>query len=313
MFTPSYIEAYQTGRLTDSKKESYKILENCCLCPRKCGVNRLEGEKGICRTGLSAMVSSFNPHFGEEDPLVGSNGSGTIFMTNCNLLCVFCQNWEISHLGEGNEVDSITLAGMMLQLQRLGCHNINFVTPTHVVPQILDALAYAVDGGLNVPLVYNTGGYDSVETLKLLEGIFDIYMPDFKFWNSEMARKYLKAPDYPERARDAIKEMHRQVGNLTVDENGIALRGVLLRHLVMPEGVAGTREIMRYIAREISPDTYVNIMDQYRPCGNADKYPPIDRCITHDEYEEALRAAREEGIRRFDRRGRRMRIIRRTW
>jgi putative pyruvate formate lyase activating enzyme len=192
-------------------------------------------------------------------------------------------------------------------------HNINFVTPTHVVPQILDALSYAIDGGLNVPLVYNTGGYDSVETLKLLEGIFDIYMPDFKFWNSEMARRYLKAPDYPERAREAIKEMHRPVGDLTLDENGIALRGVLLRHLVMPGGVAGTREIMRFIAREISPDTYVNIMDQYRPCGNADKYPPLDRCITHDEYEEALRAAREEGIRRFDRRERRMRIIRWTW
>ena len=313
MFTPSYIEAHQTGRLADSIKESYKILENCCLCPRKCEVNRLEDEKGICRTGRSAMVSSFNPHFGEEDPLVGTNGSGTIFMTNCNLLCVFCQNWEISHLGEGSEVDSKTLAGIMLQLQRLGCHNINFVTPTHVVPQILDALAYAVDGGLNVPLVYNTGGYDSVETLKLLEGIFDIYMPDFKFWDPEMARKYLKAPDYPERAREAIREMYRQVGDLIQDESGIALKGVLLRHLVMPGGVAGTREIMRFIASEISPDTYVNIMDQYRPCGSANKYPPLDRCITHDEYEEALRAAREEGIRRFDRREGGMRIIRWTW
>lgn len=201
MFTPSYIEAYQTGRLADSIKKSYKILENCRLCPRECEVNRLEDEKGICRTGRAAMVSSFNPHFGEEDPLVGTNGSGTIFMTNCNLLCVFCQNWEISHLGEGSEVDSKTLAGMMLQLQGLGCHNINFVTPTHVVPQILDALAHAVAVGLNVPLVYNTGGYDSAETLKLLEGIFDIYMPDFKFWDPEMARRYLKAPDYPERAR----------------------------------------------------------------------------------------------------------------
>ncbi len=259
------------------------------------------------------MVSSFTPHFGEEDPLVGTDGSGTIFMTNCNLLCVFCQNWEISHLGEGSEVDSKTLAGMMLQLQRLGCHNINFVTPTHVVPQILDALAYAVDSGLNVPLVYNTGGYDSVGTLKLLEGVFDIYMPDFKFWDPEMARRYLKAPDYPDRAKDAIREMHRQVGDLALNDKGIAQKGVLLRHLVMPEGVAGTREIMRFIAREISPDTYVNIMDQYHPCGKASKYPPLDRCITHDEYEEALRAAREEGIRRFDRRERRMRIIPRTW
>ena len=313
MFTPSYIKAYKTGKLADAIKESYKILANCSLCPRKCEVNRLEDEKGICRTGLSAMVSSFNPHFGEEDPLVGRNGSGTIFMTNCNLLCVFCQNWEISHLGEGDEVDSRTLADMMLHLQRLGCHNINFVTPTHVVPQILDALSHAIEGGLSVPLVYNTGGYDSVETLRLLEGIFDIYMPDFKFWDPEMARKYLKAQDYPQKAGDAIKEMHRQVGDLTFDDEGIAQRGILLRHLVMPGGTAGTREIMRFIAREISQDTYVNIMDQYRPCGNAAKYPPLDRCITRDEYEEALRAAREEGIRRFDRQERRMRIIRRTW
>ena len=313
MFIPSYIEACHTGRLADSIRKLYQILGCCRLCPRNCEVNRLEDEKGICRTGRSAIVSSFNPHFGEEDPLVGTGGSGTIFITNCNLLCVFCQNWEISHLGEGSEVDSKTLAGMMLQLQRQGCHNINFVTPTHVVPQILDALAYAVDGGLNVPLVYNTGGYDSVETLKLLEGIFDIYMPDFKFWDPEMARRYLKAPDYPERARDAIREMHRQVGDLTLDDKGIAQKGVLLRHLVMPGGVAGTREIMRFIAGEISPDTYVNIMDQYRPCGNAHKYPPLDRCIANDEYEEALRAAREEGIRRFDRQERRMRIFRHIW
>ncbi len=309
---PSYVDAYQSGRLASSIKKSYEILENCCLCPRNCEVNRLKDKKGICRTGRLAMVSSFSPHFGEEDPLVGMNGSGTIFMTNCNLLCVFCQNWEISHLGEGEEVDSKTLAAMMLHLQRLGCHNINFVSPTHVVPQILDALAFAIEGGLRVPLVYNTGGYDSVETLKLLDGIFDIYMPDFKFWDSEMARKYLKASDYPERARDAIKEMHRQVGNLTIDENGVALKGVLLRHLVMPGGVAGTREIMRFIAEEISGDTYVNIMDQYRPCGNARKYPLLDRCITHDEFEAAVKAASEEGISRFDRRQRRS-IMRRVW
>jgi len=310
LFIPAYIEAHRTGKLADSIKKAYKILENCRLCPRECEVNRLEDEKGICRTGRLAMVSSYNPHFGEEDPLVGINGSGTIFMTNCNLLCVFCQNWEISHLGEGSEVSSKTLAGMMLHLQRQGCHNINFVTPTHVVPQILDALPYAIEGGLHVPLVYNTGGYDAVASLKLLEGIFDIYMPDFKFWDPEMARKYLKAPDYPEKAREAIKEMQRQVGDLTLDENGIALRGMLLRHLVMPGGVAGTRDIMRFIAREISPSTYVNIMEQYRPCGNANKYPPLDRSITHDEYEEALRAAREEGITRFDKRERKIRIVR---
>jgi putative pyruvate formate lyase activating enzyme len=311
MFTPSYIEAHRTGRLAESIRRSYQMLENCHVCPRECGVNRLRDEKGVCRTGRLAMVSSYSPHFGEEDPLVGTNGSGTIFITNCNLLCVFCQNWEISHLGEGSEVSSEALAHMMLQLQGLGCHNINFVTPTHVVPQILDALRHAIEGGLNVPLIYNTGGYDAVEALKLLEGIFDIYMPDFKFWDPEAARRYLKAPDYPEKAKEAIREMHRQVGDLTLDEKGIAMRGMLLRHLVMPGGLAGTREIMRFVSREISPDTYVNIMDQYHPCGNAAKYPPLDRRISRDEYEDALRAAREEGISRLDRRERRMRIMRR--
>ena len=300
MFEPSYIKAHKTGKLSDSIEKAYKILEKCRLCPRECEVNRLKDEEGVCHTGKSAIVSSHNPHFGEESPLVGTGGSGTIFMTGCNLLCVFCQNWEVSHLGIGSEVDSKTVAGMMLDLQSEGCHNINFVTPSHVIPQILDALPYAIEGGLHVPLVYNTGGYDAVESLKLLEGIFDIYMPDFKFWDPQMAGKYLKAPDYPEKAREAITEMRRQVGDLVMDENGIAFRGILLRHLVMPGGVTGTREIMRYIVKEISPDTYVNIMDQYRPCGNAGKYPPLDRGISRDEYEDALTATREEGIRRLD-------------
>jgi putative pyruvate formate lyase activating enzyme len=313
LFSPSYIRAHETGKLTGCTEAAYRILGNCRLCPRQCEVNRLEDERGICRTGRLAEVSSYNPHFGEEDPLVGTNGSGTVFFTNCNLLCVFCQNWEISHLGEGGEVSAKTLAGMMLTLQGRGCHNINFVTPTHVVPQILDALRYAAEGGLNVPLVYNTGGYDSVESLRLLDGIFDIYMPDFKFWDTGMSRRYLKAADYPERAREAIREMHRQVGNLVLDDNGIAQRGILLRHLVMPGGTAGTREIMRFIAREISPDTYVNIMDQYRPCGNAFRHPPLDRRITPSEYQEALIAAREEGITRLDKRERRTGIVRRQW
>lgn len=312
MFTPSYIEAHRAGKLAENRERAFKIIENCHLCPRECEVNRMKDEKGFCRTGRLAMVSSFNPHFGEEEPLVGTHGSGTIFMTNCNLLCVFCQNWEISHHGEGSEVNSKTLADMMLHLQKQGCHNINFVTPTHVVPQILDALTYAVEDGLNVPLVYNTGGYDSVETLKLLDGIFDIYMPDFKFWNPEMARKYLKAPDYPEKAREALKEMHRQVGDLVVDNKGIALRGIILRHLVMPGGIAGTKDIMHFIAKEISTNTYVNIMDQYRPCGNAYRYPPLDRRITAEEYENALKAATEEGIKRLDNRERRL-IFRWVW
>jgi putative pyruvate formate lyase activating enzyme len=309
LFIPSYIKAHRSGKLADSVDKASSILENCRLCPRECEVNRMEDKKGICRTGKSAMVSSYSPHFGEELPLVGTNGSGTIFITNCNLLCVFCQNWDISHLGEGSAVTSKNLAGMMLSLQRQGCHNINFVTPTHVVSQILDALPYAIDGGLNVPLVYNTSGYDAVESIKLLDGIFDIYMPDFKFWDPEMALKYLKASDYPEKARDAIKEMHRQVGDLTLDQNGIASRGILLRHLVMPAGVAGTREIMRFIAREISSNTYVNIMDQYHPCGSANKHPPLNRRITRAEYEEALSAAREEGITRLDSRQRKLQII----
>ena len=256
------------------------------------------------------MVSSFNPHFGEEDPLVGKHGSGTIFMTNCNLLCIFCQNWEISHQEEGSAVTSKTLAGMMLHLQGMGCHNINFVTPTHVIPQIVHALPYAIEAGLNVPLVYNSGGYDAVETLKFLDGIFDIYMPDFKFWDPEMARAFLKAPDYPERAREALKEMHHQVGDLTLDEKGIAQRGILLRHLVMPEGIAGTRDIMRFVHNEISPNTYVNIMNQYRPCGLAYRKKPIDRSITQAEYEAALEEAREEGITRLDKRERKGMIFR---
>jgi len=310
VFTPSYIETHRTGKLAERIKTLFSILENCRLCPRQCEVNRLEDERGICKTGRLAKVSSFNPHFGEEDPLVGKHGSGTIFMTNCNLLCIFCQNWDISHQEEGSEVTAKTLAGMMLHLQRMGCHNINFVTPTHVIPQILEGLSYAIEAGLNVPLVYNSGGYDSVETLKLLEGIFDIYMPDFKFWDPEMAHRYLKARDYPERAREALTEMHRQVGDLILDQNGIAQRGILLRHLVMPEGIAGTRDIMRFVAKEISPDTYVNVMNQYHPCGLAYKHKTLARSITRAEYEAALKAAREEGITRLDRRERRGMIFR---
>ncbi len=313
MSIPSYIEAHRTGKLVERIKKAYEILKRCHLCPRKCEVNRLEDEKGICRTGRYAIVSSFHPHFGEEEPLVGTHGSGTIFMTNCNLLCVFCQNWEISHQGHGSEVSSQNLADMMIHLQGQGCHNINFVTPTHVLPQILDALPYAIERGLNVPLVYNTGGYDDVESLKLLDGIFDIYMPDFKFWDPQIAWKYLKAPDYPERAREGLKEMHHQVGDLIMDKDGIALRGIILRHLVMPDGVAGTKEIMRFIVREISTNTYVNIMDQYRPCGNAYKYPPLDRSITSNEYEDAVKAAHEEGITRLDKRERRAMIFRWPW
>jgi putative pyruvate formate lyase activating enzyme len=307
LFIPSYIEAHRTGKLAENIKKAYKILENCRLCPRECEVNRLQDEKGNCRTGRSAMVSSFNPHFGEEDPLVGTNGSGTIFMTNCNLLCIFCQNWDISHLGEGSEVSSKTFASMMLNLQRQGCHNINFVTPTHVVPQILDALPYAIEGGLNVPLVYNSGGYDAVESLKLLEGIFDIYMPDFKFWDKKWADRYCSASDYREMAVNAFKEMHAQVGDLKIDKNGIAERGLLVRHLVMPHGIAGTKNIMEFLSKEISDNTYVNVMDQYRPCGTAYQDEYLNNRISVEEYSMALKWAHNAGLKRLDQRqGRRL-------
>jgi putative pyruvate formate lyase activating enzyme len=309
LFEPAYIEAYKKGILRERIDTAYKILKKCTLCPRNCKVNRLADEKGVCKTGKNALVSSYNPHFGEEDPLVGTNGSGTIFMTWCNLLCVFCQNYDISHEGEGREVTSEGLAAMMLSLQKMGCHNINFVTPSHVIPQILSALAIAIEGGLSVPLVYNSGGYDVLKSLRLLDGIFDIYMPDFKYWDGEVARKYCDARNYPSAARAAIKEMHRQVGDLKMDKRGVAYRGLLVRHLVMPDDLAGTRKIMRFLATKISPNTYVNVMAQYRPCGLAYKYPEINRSITSDEYDDAVRMALEEGITRLDER-KRLRILR---
>ena len=265
-------------------------------------MNRLENEKGYCRTGRRAVLSSCGPHFGEEDPLVGAGGSGTIFFTHCNLLCLFCQNYEISHMGEGREVEAGQLARVMLDLQAKGCVNINFVSPSHVVPQILEALSLAIPEGMKIPLVYNSGGYDSVETLKLLAGIVGIYMPDLKFMDGEVARKYCQAEDYPERVQEAVREMHRQTGDLVVNRQGIAERGLLVRHLVLPEGLAGTRRAMRFLAREISPATYVNLMAQYRPCGRAGEYPPLNRRPTAREFEEAGQIAEEEGIRRLDQR-----------
>jgi putative pyruvate formate lyase activating enzyme len=299
---PAYLKLAAQGALEERVAQAQEILKSCRLCPRECQVNRLAGEKGYCGTGAQAVVSSYSPHFGEEDPLVGRGGSGTIFFTHCNLLCLFCQNYEISHLGEGQEVSADRLAKFMLTLQEMGCHNINFVTPTHVVPQILSALVLAIAGGLRIPLVYNTGGYDSLETLKILDGLVDIYMPDLKFMDGEVAYKFCRARDYPQRAKEAIKEMHRQVGDLIINEKGLAERGLLVRHLVMPGGLAGTREAMRFLAQEISPNTYVNIMAQYRPCGEAAKYPPLNRRITQAEYDEALAIAQEEGIHRLDQR-----------
>ena len=300
MFQPAYIETYKKGLLKEKAGEARKILGSCVLCPRQCKVDRLSGETGICKTGSRAMISSYNAHFGEEAPLVGRNGSGTIFFTHCNLLCVFCQNYDISHEGCGEEVSDEQLAGIMLALQKSGCHNINFVTPSHVVPQILSALDIAVEKGLCIPLVYNTGGYDRVETLKILDGVTDIYMPDFKFWNPEIAGKACDANDYPEVARNALTEMVRQVGNLVVDASGIAQRGLLVRHLVMPHGHAGTREVMRFIADKISKNTYVNVMFQYRPCGKAYQFREFSSGPTDRDFDEAVKAAKEEGITRLD-------------
>ncbi|OGW13812.1 MAG: radical SAM protein [Nitrospirae bacterium GWA2_42_11] len=299
MYRPRYISLYQSGELLLRTNRAMEMLRNCCICPRNCEVDRLEGELGVCNTGELARVSSYFPHFGEEPPLVGYCGSGTIFFSYCSLKCIFCQNYTISHLGEGIEVSSNAIADMMLDLQRQGCHNINFVTPTHVVPQILEALLIAVEKGLCIPLVYNTGGYDSVETLKLLDGIIDIYMPDIKYSSSDIAKRLSKAGDYPDIARAAILEMHRQVGDLDMDKRGIAFKGLLVRHLVLPEGLAGTREAMRFLAREVSRNTYVNIMDQYHPCYKAKDHPLINRRITSEEYQEALKIAQEEGLHRI--------------
>ncbi len=298
-FTPLYLKLPRSefdGKVGLAREK----LSPCTLCPRTCGVDRREGERGFCRTGDRPVVSSWGPHFGEERPLVGRGGSGTIFFTNCNLGCLFCQNYSISRLGEGMEVSTERLSSIMLELQQRGCHNINLVTPTHQVPMILEALGAAIDGGLRLPLVYNSGGYESIETLRILEGVIDIYMPDFKYWDPEKAAMFSDAPDYPGVARAAIKEMHRQVGDLVVDDEGIALRGLLVRHLVMPGGIAGTEEVVEFIAREISVDTYINIMDQYHPCYKAFDHPPLDRRITPREYRDALEAALRAGLRRID-------------
>ncbi|RLC60371.1 MAG: radical SAM protein, partial [Chloroflexi bacterium] len=261
----AYLSLYHSGELAERVKAARSLLQDCRVCPRHCEVDRLNGELGKCRTSAEIIVSSYGPHFGEEAPLVGRNGSGTIFFTNCNLKCVFCQNYSISQLGEGEKVSKEELAYMMLSLQTKGCHNINLVSPAHVVPQILEALEIAVKSGLRLPLVYNSGGYDSVETLRLLDGIVDIYMPDMKYSDEKTAEKLSGVENYPAINRAAVKEMHRQVGDLQIDDDGIAQRGLLVRHLVLPHGLAGTKEVVNFLASEVSPDTYVNIMAQYHP------------------------------------------------
>jgi len=303
---PSYLKLSRSGELKERVKSALDILKSCSLCPHNCKVNRFNDERGFCKIGRFSVIASYFPHHGEEDCIKGWRGSGTIFFSGCNLQCVFCQNWDISHYRAGEVSDALRLAEIMLELQALGCHNINLVTPTHVVPQILEALSVAVERGLRLPIVYNTGGYDSLETLKLLDGIVDIYMPDFKIWDEQVAKRLLHAEDYPEIARQAIKEMWRQVGDLVIDNYGLARRGLLIRHLVMPCGLAGTKEFSEWLVREVSKDTYVNIMNQYHPDGlvlepeGRQLFRDIARRITGEEYRMAVQEAKNAGIHRFD-------------
>ncbi len=303
-FEPAYLALFRSGELLKRAECAIEGLAKCRVCPRDCGVDRLADRTAACKTGRYAVLSSAFAHFGEEDCLRGWRGSGTIFFSWCNLRCVFCQNFEISQIGQGEPLGPAELAALMLELQAEGCHNINLVTPEHVVPQILEALVLAAACGLRLPIVYNTSAYDSQESLRLLDGVVDIYMPDFKYWDAERSLRYLKARDYPEAARRAILEMHRQVGPLRFDETGLAKRGVLVRHLVMPDGAADTEAIMNFLAREVSPDTYVNVMAQYRPDGkvNAEKYAEINRRTLHREHAEAVEMARRAGLWRLDER-----------
>lgn len=292
------------GELNSRAHQLREMMQSCNLCPRECGCNRIDGALGACRTGPDPVVSSYGPHFGEERPLVGWGGSGTIFFTGCNLGCAFCQNYDISHLGHGGKMHPSQLAGVMRSLQERGCCNINLVTPTHQVPVIIEALALAVPLGLTLPIVYNCGGYESVEVLRLLDGIVDIYMPDMKYGNNTVGLKLSGVPDYRDRNQEAVREMHRQVGDLQIMKtqggHAIAVRGLLVRHLVFPNGLAGTESIANFLAAEISTNTYINVMDQYRPCFHADRIPEIDRAITSNEYSTAIKLARAAGLWRFD-------------
>jgi putative pyruvate formate lyase activating enzyme len=301
-FEPAYLKLHKTGELKKRAEKLWAIMERCRLCPRRCGVNRLKGMRGFCRApGATLVVSASHPHFGEERPLVGEGGSGTIFLTHCNLRCVFCQNWDISQLGRGFERNISELAEMMLHLQKIGCHNINFVTPTHYSAHILKALDIATERGLRLPIVYNSSGWERLEIVKLLDGIVDIYLPDIKYWDSDMSAKYSsKAKSYPEITREAILEMHRQVGVAKPAKDGIMQRGLMIRHLVMPNNIGGSEKIMEWIAKNLPKDTYVNIMVQYTPVYKAYDYPKISRRITREEYKRAVKKAKEMGLTNLD-------------
>ena len=297
----AYLRLEKEGELARRAKALDEIYRSCRLCPRQCGVNRLKGQKGVCQGAARAKVHGAHPHFGEERCLVGRGGSGTIFFSNCNLLCEYCQNWNISHLGQGDFISDEELGAMMVGLQQRGCHNINLVTPTHLAPSIIRGLRVAIAKGLRLPLVYNCGGWEPVEIIRLLDGIVDIYLPDYKYADGAMAAKYSHgAEDYPQVARAAIEEMNRQVGNLVVDEKGVALRGLIVRHLVMPQNIAGTDRFVKWAAERLGPDTYVNIMGQYRPEYHAKNYPELSRRITAAEYAQAIEWARAAGLRNLD-------------
>ncbi|MCA9607078.1 MAG: radical SAM protein [Myxococcales bacterium] len=306
MSWPAYLDTHASGELARRVEEAIEVLRSCTVCPRDCGVNRLEGEAKVCLVGRWAKVASFFPHFGEEDCLRGWAGSGTIFFGGCNLKCVFCQNWDTSQEGAGEEVRPESLASMMLSLEARGCHNINFVSPEHVVPQMLEGLLLAVERGLRLPIVYNTGAYDSLHSLSLLDGVVDVYMPDLKTLSPATSAKLLKAKDYPEVATAAIREMHRQVGDLVLDDEGIARRGLLVRHLVMPDRLDESEQVLRWIAESISPDTWVNVMDQYHPAGlvaqQPERHPDLGRRLRTHEHLLALRHAHDAGLTRIDRR-----------
>ena len=300
-FEPAYLQLHRNGELKKRANELWSILECCQLCPRNCKVNRLKGETGICKATAELKISSYNPHFGEERSLVGMNGSGTIFFTNCGLRCVFCINWEISIEGVGREISIEELASIMLHLQEIGCHNINVVTPTHYIPHIIRALDIAIGNGLKISLVYNTCGWERIEILQLLDGIADIYLPDFKYFDPEMAKKYSLGADlYSNHTKRALLEMHRQVGVAKPAKNDIMYRGLMTRHLVMPNNVSGTKEVINWIASNLPKDTYLNIMAQYRPEYKAYNYPPIARTLTQKEYFDALNYAKEVGLTNLD-------------
>ncbi len=304
-FEPAYLKLHRSGELKRRSELLWEMMRECRICPRECQAQRLKGRPGFCGVrGTELVVSSYHPHFGEERPLVGRGGSGTIFFSHCNLKCVFCQNWEISYLGRGSVKTIHELADMMLHLQRIGCHNINLVTPTHYSAHILKALDIAAGKGLRLPVVYNTSGWESLEVIKLLDGIVDIYLPDFKFWDSQMAAQYSAgAESYPEQTKASILEMQRQVGVAQLDQDGVIYRGLMIRVLVMPDNVSGSEKVIEWIAENLPQETYVNIMAQYSPHHKAYQYPQISRRVTAEEYNRVVRRAQELGLTNLDIRG----------